>query len=366
MPCPCRTSADSMALCVAHLQNDLKQKPALIRKKADVAMVEEVSLKAALCHNLAQELLQTMPVPPQKLAEVWQDSFKQGPGLVDSELQGLLMDRSQNLNLRTDIGTFRKLAEAMQFTVPVPNAPEMEVTLAQDKFALLKKQFEYDITVYSVWCRKVENLKVAAETAKHEWRLNRRKRSLQAAQTFVNTCLTLRVWDRKKIDVMIADLMICKRDFTNKVGCNVEDVSFVVYFNASAPCLIPAAVFTQQTALMSWCLNDSMKSIGLVIMPQFTHQRGKLCIDERTLLDRLATSGNHDVDWNFHILFNERGDIRDRRPMVYGGKLVFPSPLPLDKQLGGSYFLNSSISCCHAMFFYSISSLKFSFCHHDI
>ena len=51
MPCPCRTSADSMALCVAHLQNDLKQKPALIRKKADVAMVEEVSLKAALCHN---------------------------------------------------------------------------------------------------------------------------------------------------------------------------------------------------------------------------------------------------------------------------------------------------------------------------
>ena len=32
----------------------------------------------------------------------------------------------------------------------------MEVTLAQDKFALLKKQFEYDITVYSVWCRKVE------------------------------------------------------------------------------------------------------------------------------------------------------------------------------------------------------------------
>ena len=39
------------------------------------------------------------------------------------------------------------------------------------------------------------------------------------------------------------------------------------------------------------------------------------------------------TDWSFHVMFKEKGDARDLRPMVYSGKFVFPSLLELAKHL---------------------------------
>ena len=96
-------------------------------------------------------------------------------------------------------------------------------------------------------------------------------------------------------------------------------------------CLIPTAVMSQQVGLMSWALSDQMRSVGLMMMPIFSHHRGKLCIDERAILEKIFTAGNHNCDWSYHVLFKEKTDARDLRPMVYSGKFIFASPLDLQQ-----------------------------------
>ena len=69
-----------------------------------------------------------------------------------------------------------------------------------------------------------------------------------------------------------------------------------------------------------------MQSAAVVINPVFTYSKGQLHLEEQKPVDLLA-KGNHNLDWQFSILFKEKSDDRDLRPMVYPGRFVFPSPL---------------------------------------
>lgn len=62
--------------------------------------------------------------------------------------------------------------------------------------------------------------------------------------------------------------------------------------------------------------------------------KGRVVLEEKQLLERLVAHGNHNIDWSYHILFGSKSDQRDLRPMVYSGKMIFPSPLDLTKLLG--------------------------------
>ena len=66
-----------------------------------------------------------------------------------------------------------------------------------------------------------------------------------------------------------------------------------------------------------------MQSAALVINPVFTYSKGKLHLEEGKLVDLLA-KGNHNLDWQFSIIFKGKSDDRDLRPMVYPGQFVFP------------------------------------------
>ena len=46
---------------------------------------------------------------------------------------------------------------------------------------------------------------------------------------------------------------------------------------------------------------------------------------EKTLMDGLAKAGNHNLDWHFSILSQNKTDQRDQRPVNYQGRLVFSS-----------------------------------------
>ena len=69
-----------------------------------------------------------------------------------------------------------------------------------------------------------------------------------------------------------------------------------------------------------------MQSAAVVINPVLTYTNGKLHVEEQKLVDLLA-KGNHNLDWQFSILFREKSDDRDLRPMVYPVRFLFPSPL---------------------------------------
>ena len=323
-----------MSLCVSHLQNSRVQKlKSTTPKKPDVDHVEAVSMRAAACWHLGQELLTTVPVSAAKLQEAWYDNFAQGDGSVSDEIQAILLDKPASFNIRTDIPTLQRLVEELAFSKPVGATPEAELAIVVDRFNLLLKQLDYDVTVWQTWRSKCASLKVAAEAAKYQWRLDRRKRCQEAARHFIKSTMAFTVWEKRKPKVAIADVMNLKKSVAARTGTKLDDISYVLWLNASVPCLIPAAVLGQQVAVMSWALADQMRSVGLMMTPIYSHQRGKLCIDERAMLEKIFTAGNHNCDWSYHVLFTEKPDLRDMRPMVYSGKFIFASPLDLQQRL---------------------------------
>lgn len=259
-----------MSLCISHLQNCRVQKLKVGQpKKADLDQVEAVSMRAAACWHLGQELLTTVPVCAAKLKENWYDNFANGEGPVNDELQAVLLDKPASFNVRTDIPTLQRLADELSFSKPVGATPEAELTIVVDRFNLLIKQLNYDVTVWQTWRSKCASLKVAAEAAKYQWRLDRRKRCQEAARHFIKSSMAFSVWEKKKTEMAIADVMNLKRALAARTGAKLEDISYVLWFNASAPCLIPTAVMSQQVGLMSWALSDQMRSVGLMMMPIF-------------------------------------------------------------------------------------------------
>ena len=90
--------------------------------------------------------------------------------------------------------------------------------------------------------------------------------------------------------------------------------------------MVPIPIQDHQISVLSWALSENMQSAAVVINPVFTYSKGKLHLEEQKPVNLLA-KGNHNLDWQFSILFKEKSDDRDLRPMVYPGRFVFPSPL---------------------------------------
>ena len=256
----------------------------------------------------------------------------------------LLLDKAASLNVKLGRPTFHRFLEDLHLAMPVTNSIEEDGSLTVDKFALLKKQLDYDVQVFETWRKKRASLQVAAAQAKHEWRLQRRKRCQFAAQTFLQVNVRLFVWDRKKAEEAIASVMHVKRELQQKNGFAVEGLWTLVWNNASAPCLVPQAIWQQQVQLMAWLLNDHMKSMCLVPMPVFTHQRGKLSLEVQSVISKLMQAGLLNTNWSFHVMFKEIGDARDLRPMVYSGKFIFAPPLEISKRLSSALRQASSLA----------------------
>ena len=324
-----RTTDESMMLMVKFLQACHEQKASYMRKKPDTQAVEDAAVKAALCWHLGQELLQQVPVDPNKLQAEWYDNFASGENSVDGELQALLMDKSDTFDVKRDCPSLRKLVEDHKFSKPVAMDTVEEVSLQVDKFALIMKQLKYDVQVYTTWTRKVSSVKSAQEHQRHMWLLERRKRCLAVADQFLSRNVKLLVW-QKKVELAIAEIMNAKRDVTQKLSVPADEIYTLVWWNVTSPCLIPAHIYQQSVSLLAWALNDQMKSMALVLMPTFSYSKGKLVLEESQLLQKLS-AGNHNIDWQWHLLFSERSDARDLRPLVYTGRFVFPSPLELQK-----------------------------------
>ena len=125
----------------------------------------------------------------------------------------------------------------------------------------------------------------------------------------------------------VREIIDFRRDtITSKLGVAAHDVPSVLALNWAAPCMVPIHIQDNQISVLSWALSENEQSAAVVINPVFTYTRGKLHVEEQKLVNLLAR-GNHNLDWQFSILFREKSDDRDLSPMVYPGRFVFPSYL---------------------------------------
>jgi hypothetical protein len=79
-----------------------------------------------------------------------------------------------------------------------------------------------------------------------------------------------------------------------------------------------------QGSLMGYICNERDHNIGVMMSPLFVYRRGHLWMQEQQL-QKLLASKNINWDKGFSLLFKERLDARDLRPLTYPGRLVHAS-----------------------------------------
>ena len=103
-----------------------------------------------------------------------------------------------------------------------------------------------------------------------------------------------------------------------------KDIPYIIFGNWTAPALMHASVQEASVQILTWGLHDNLNSVGVALGPVFTYNKGKLHLEEAKLLESLA-GGQHNLDWQFSVVFGQKCDQRDLRPMVYPGRFVFSS-----------------------------------------
>ena len=235
------------------------------------------------------------------------------------------MDKSEDFVVN-QIPTLKKLLEAHLFSPPVSQSVANKTSLEVDEFNLIMRQMKYDVQVFENWKRKCSSVHSARDHALLEFKLLRMKKGQDLAENLLSACTRLLTWG-DKVEGNIADIMNYRRDYiARQLGLKEEKIPMLMLLNWAAPCLIPAALQEQQKSVLTWGLHDNMQSCAIVIAPVFTYSRGKLHMGEKKMLEQLS-EGNHNLDWQFSIVYKEKADDRDMRPMMYPCRMVFPSPL---------------------------------------
>lgn len=229
-----------MAVAVSFLQNRHEQWSDVSSKKRarpDVHAVEEVSLKAATAVNLMSEFLSICPVDKHMVEKEWLKAWVAGDTKIDVELDGILLERSDRLDVRLDIPTFKRLSDAQVFARPISQPAHEASQLTIDSYNLNMKQIEYDLQVFKIWVQKTGRVECARQQESLKWKRDRRSQAVEAADLFLSSCSRLAVWE-KKIEKSIAETMAFKRNvIQGKLGLdNSGEITQLVYFNCSAPC----------------------------------------------------------------------------------------------------------------------------------
>ena len=310
-----------------------------MRQKYTSNGLENMAECAAAVWSLGNEFIMSVAVPKEVVVNEWFESWAAGADHIDLEVQSLLLDKAETFDVVQHIPTLKRIADAHVFKAPVSRSSVEMDNIEQDNYTLLMKKIEYDINVYQTWEKKCANVHAAHEHARREQRLAHRDWLADCADLFLHNCTKFMVWDIKQ-EAIISSIIAFRRDhIAVPMACSPDAVPIVVTVNWASPSLIPVGVQDKQAAVMTWALHDNVDSVCKILAPVWSYSKGKLHLQETQMMTHI-THGGHNVDSHFSILFKDQVDSRDKRPLMYPGRIVFPGPL-LD--LSKSPWFNSSL-----------------------
>ena len=305
-----------------------------MRRKLDNQTCEETAARACVLLAIVEELLLASPVARGDLNSEIIQPWRMGDDHIDMEIQAAMIDQSETFNPAKDLPSVKRVLDAHIFKTALSTETIVnKEDIAADDFSLLLKQLAWDIDAYKVWVMKCSSVKSARYRKQQDWKVSRKNTCDKCADKFLTSCVKLVVFDDKP-ERNIAAVMDYKRDHIRPklVGQGSGDIPQVLLVNWTVPSLIPHQYQNAQTTLVTWGLNENMSSVGIVLYPVYTNQAGKLHLEEGKATSML-TKGHHNLDYTFSLMFKNQKDRRDQRPLVYPGRMIFPSPCKLDKHI---------------------------------
>ncbi|CAJ1413832.1 unnamed protein product, partial [Effrenium voratum] len=316
-------SVTSTTLTFRRLMRDFGKASPHGRRKADKATVEGLAEMAALVVNLSKQLAELFPLKQADLeAEIYDKWVEGSPGL-DLELHEVCTEKKESLVV-TDIKAFRAVADLLQCKIPVPKATE-EVQLselAMSKFELLKKQLDYDQTAFRVHQAKVKNYEHAVHHAKLEWKQKLRSEAMQWCTSWLAKKCKIFVYDPSHSGELTKLASDHAQTLIKGAGLSKPAATLSV-LNWSAPAVHSQLAQESQAACFAQTVTESPYNLGVLLCPVFHYKKHQMHMLEHCLLKSLACRGV-DVDFQANLMFKDRKDIRDCRPLVYPIRVVRP------------------------------------------
>lgn len=195
--------------------------------------------------------------------------------------------------------------------------------IEHDVYNLVKKEIDYDQKCVRVWRAKMQNYEAAVAHQKDAWRHEVFKHSKNAAGVYMKTVSSMHVYaDQNTSSHAIAAYKEFKRHIETKLQMDPGSIVTVALVNWAAPSLVPAQQQTAQFHLLNFLVADSETNIGLSISPVFSYKKGMVWMLDHALMKSISECGGASLDKTYHVLFKDKGDQRDQRPMVYSGRVI--------------------------------------------
>ena len=259
------------------------------------------------------------------------DAWVHGNTGIDTDLQFALIEKSVNFNVRTDIAVLKQLADEHEIDIPKgPRVTNQEEQLRVDQLGLLIRECDNDLHLLSVWKQKCETVNSNSSSTMRRWQIEQEDSLRQGANIWMQSHILFQVLGdlaEHECSKVIIDIQAFRRNtICTSTNLQPHEVPIVCLLNWCAPSTLTELYRKNQVSILSWCMADNTDNVGLVTMPVYSNAKNKLYMSEKHALDRLLQSYLI-VDHPYAVLFKEKSDGRDERPMTYPARIVFPNTL---------------------------------------
>ena len=262
------------------------------------------------------------------------DKWAKGDEDINMHIQFLVAEKSDTFNIRNDCPPLKvlmdkhesKCAASQAFSLPGEARSLTVASLAYDELQLVLRQADMDLKSLEVWQRSSKSVESTAYHALQQFVLRKDENATHAVDLLMQRRVTFAVWDPEENARNINILMDSRRVFGTRNHMKPELIPYVCLMNHVAPCCYVTDLQTCQMNTMSWCICENTQSLGIVISPNFSNNMNKKYLLEQSMLTRLSKH-NFAFDNQVAILFKDKSDKRDNRPMTYHGRIIFPAAL---------------------------------------
>ena len=209
-----------------HQINSHMKSPPGLRKKLDKKEMESLSEEAAFVVAVKEEVLQVLPVDPEKLNDGWLEPYVKGDPAIVLEVQSAIMNR--NCNNVSEIPSLARIMNNHSGSTPLPSKAVMEMEkLESETFSLKMKQLEYDVQALRVARAKKTSWELQVHHAKLQYRVSAFQGSVKAAKCFMSDSSKLITY--QNADDLIRQIAAFQSEKTNRLKLDESgNVSWVI------------------------------------------------------------------------------------------------------------------------------------------
>jgi hypothetical protein len=328
-----KTSVQSMTLHIERVIAENENSLPHMRKKTSKQEMEKGAERASAVYAIGQEVLQSIMNSTVEMVERFlYKPYKANAMGIEVEVNAAILEKLEIFNIR-ELSAVKDIINQVSATNTNASSlvQSMSATVTEieiDSFKLVMKQINHDIDVIRVWKQKHLTFESSLYFKKKDWISLRMDELESEAKKLMSLYAKFSVTESVELTTQL--LTSFKRSIGGKLSCPSDNIVSIPICNWCAPCSIPSAQQEIQGSVMTWCMYENDKSAGVIMMPTFVHKKGQLWLAERACTD-IIHRGSIFADMSAMLVFKNKTDARDERPMSYPLKLILPSNIDVKK-----------------------------------